>query len=547
MSRSTSGSTPIPPFTARPLLLSALSDAHSQLASTSSKLAKVSTLTELLRQCNIDELPVVVAAMTGAPRQGRFGVGWASLGKAITPSQAAEEQPTVMEMDALFTVLASTGGQGSVAGRHELLSQYLSRCTEAEQEFVYRLLTGGLRQGALDGLMTEAVGKALGVPTATLRRAMTMHGDLPALASLVATEGPQSLDTVRIVVGRAMQPMLAATAASVAEAFDAFGTASVEWKLDGARIQVHIETDETVETVETVDGAPRRVWLFTRNLNDITERLPDVAASLARIPVQSLVADGEVLGLDMDGNPAVFQDTMARVGSDEAQTRHRVALQPFLFDLLHLNGVDLVDQPLSERLALLEQVAPTMRVPGVVTSSIDVALQVQTDALSRGHEGVMVKDATSPYSAGRRGTAWRKVKPVHTFDLVVLGAEWGHGRRTGTLSNLHLGARDPDHNDGFVMVGKTFKGLTDELLAWQTDALLQREVRRSGITVFVRPELVVEIAIDGVQRSSRYPGGVALRFARVKGYRPDKNPQAADTIATLQAMLSSTLTNSDGE
>ncbi len=527
------------------ILLNALSDAHAQLASTGSKLAKVRTLTELLQQCNIDELPVVVAAMTGAPRQGRFGVGWASLAKAAVTQHSPVEHstapltdlPTVMQMDALFTVLASTSGQGSVAGRNELLTQYLSRCTEAEQEFVYRLLTGGLRQGALDGLMIEAVGKALDVPAATLRRAMTMHGDLGALATLIATEGAASLDTVRIVVGRAMQPMLAATAASVEEALGAFSTASVEWKLDGARIQVHVQNVWTDNIGGPSESAQRQVRLFTRNLNDITDRLPEVAAVLSRIEVDSLVADGEVLGLDLDGNPAVFQDTMARVGSDGLQPRHSVALQPFLFDLLHLNGVDLVDQPLTERLALLEQIAPHLRVPGVITSSTDDALAVQNDALSRGHEGVMVKDATSAYAAGRRGTAWRKVKPVHTFDLVVLGAEWGHGRRTGKLSNLHLGARDLQHAGGFVMVGKTFKGLTDELLAWQTAELLQREERRSGITVFVRPELVVEIAIDGVQRSTRYPGGVALRFARVKGYRPDKNPHAADTIASLQAML----------
>lgn len=520
-----------------PVLLQALSDAHAQLASTGSKLAKVSTLTELLRQCDTDELPIVIAAMTGEPRQGRFGVGWASLAN-IAPNEGAHRSahadvaaPSVLEMDALFTQLSATSGQGSVAGRNGLLAVFLGRCSTPEQEFIRRLLTGGLRQGALDGLMIEAVGKALDVPAAALRRAMTMHGDLGALAVAVATQGPTSLDTVRIVVGRPMQPMLAATAASLEEAFGAFGTASVEWKLDGARIQVHVERSDPADTTAA------RVRLFTRNLNDITDRLPEVAAVLGRIQVQSLVADGEVLGLDLDGNPAVFQDTMARVGSDESRPRHSVALQPFLFDLLHLDGVDLVDLPLTERLALLDRVAPGLRVPGVITASIDDALEVQRNALSRGHEGVMVKDAASTYTAGRRGTAWRKVKPVHTFDLVVLGAEWGHGRRTGKLSNLHLGARDPERPDGFVMVGKTFKGLTDELLTWQTEALLQREVKRTGITVFVRPELVVEIAIDGVQRSTRYPGGVALRFARVKGYRPDRDAFTADTISALQSML----------
>ena len=527
--------TPDPGHT--PVQLSALSNAHLALAATGSKLAKVRTLTDLLLLCDTTELPVVVAAMTGEPRQGRFGVGWASLSgfeKRERPSQrsdsdpaAQDESPTVIEMDRLFDELASTSGHGSVASRQTLLSHFLSRCTASEQEFVRRLLTGGLRQGALDGLMIEAVATALQVSPSSLRRAMTMHGDLGALAALVSTNGPEALSTVQIVVGRPLEPMLAATSASVEEAFSAFQSASVEWKLDGARIQVHLDKSA---------GRQPFVKLFTRNLNDITQRLPDVAKMLLSLDASTLVADGEVLGLDLDGNPAVFQDTMSRVGSDESQPHHLVALQPFLFDLLHLNGVDLIDHPLVERLALLEQVAPTLRVPGRITTSLAEAKDVQREALLRGHEGIMVKDAASVYAAGRRGTAWRKVKPVHTFDLVVLGAEWGHGRRTGTLSNLHLGARDPNHPEGFVMVGKTFKGLTDELLQWQTAALLEREVRRSGITVFVRPELVVEIAIDGVQRSTRYPGGVALRFARVKGYRPDRDPASADTIDALRTM-----------
>jgi DNA ligase 1 len=526
--------------------ISDLAQAHTDLAATGSKLEKIRVLTNLLEGCDIEELPIVIASMTGVPRQGRFGVGWASMSQAldatssgseattaieVSADAAASGTPTIVEMDTLFDQLARTSGSGSVAARSTLLHSFIARCSESERSFLWKLVTGGLRQGALDGIMIDAVAKALRVPPASIRKAMTMHGDLGALATMIATDGVDTLDSVRVVVGRPMQPMLAATAASVEEALSAFETASIEWKLDGARIQVHLRRDPGVEP---------ELKLFTRNLNDITDRLPEVSATLQQLDVESLVADGEVLGLDLDGNPAVFQDTMARVGSDESQPRHRVALQPFLFDLLHLNGEDLIDRPLADRLALLDRVASHLRVPGRLTDSLDVALDVQTEALGRGHEGVMVKDAASVYSAGRRGTAWRKVKPVHTFDLVVLGAEWGHGRRTGKLSNLHLGARDPEHAGQFVMVGKTFKGLTDELLAWQTDALLQREVRRTGITVFVRPELVVEIAIDGVQRSSRYPGGVALRFARVKGYRPDRDAETADTITSLQAMLGRT-------
>ncbi len=515
--------------------LSALAQAHADLAATSSKLAKVSVLTSLLEACSADELPIVIAAMTGAPRQGRIGIGWASFALAdaapstdtaptadTRASTDAPASPTVTELDELVTLVAATSGEGSVASRQNHLTMFLRHCSPAERDFVQKLFTGGLRQGALDGLMTDAVARTLQVKPAALRKALTMHGDLGELAQQVAHHGATVLDETRIVVGRPLQPMLAATAASIDEAMAAFGTASVEWKLDGARIQVHID-----------NGI---VTLFTRNLNNITDRLPEVVARLSEIGATSLVADGEVLGLDADGNPAVFQETMSRVGSDEPAAKHRsVLLNPFLFDLLHLNGEDLVGLPLAERLSLLQEVAPSFRVPGAITSDLAQAQLIQTEALQRGHEGVMVKDATSTYDAGRRGTAWRKVKPVKTLDLVVLAAEWGHGRRTGKLSNLHLGARAKD--GGFVMVGKTFKGLTDVLLAWQTDEFLARETHRSGITVFVRPELVVEIALDGVQRSTRYPGGVALRFARVKGYRPDRTAESADAIETVQALL----------
>jgi DNA ligase 1 len=523
--------------------LDRLSTTSAALSATSSKKAKVALLAQVLRDCAATELPVVIAALTGEPRQGRIGVGWSTVydrGHVAAPGSTRvldNPSPSVLEFDLFVDEVAALGGPGSNTARQVLVDSFLARCTADTAAFVRNLFTGGIRQGALHGLMIEAVAEALQIPSARLRRALTFNGDLAELAAMVVEQGPTALDTVTIQVGRPMAPMLAATAGSVAEALADLGRVSIEWKLDGARIQVHVQRDTSSVAAETTQ--PATVTLFTRNLNDVTVRLPEVCAVMSALPVQSLVADGEVLGVDDDGKPAAFQDTMARVGSDEDGPQHQVRLRPFLFDLLHVDGVDLVDRPLHERRQLLLEIAPHLAVPGCMTDSLEEALAIQQDALSRGHEGVMVKAAASTYDAGRRGSAWRKVKPVRTLDLVVLGAEWGHGRRTGWLSNLHLGARDDRPGcspDSFVMVGKTFKGLTDTMLAEQTAALLEREVRRAGITVFVRPELVVEIALDGIQRSSRYPGGVALRFARVKGYRPDRAASTADTISAVWAL-----------
>jgi DNA ligase-1 len=311
--------------------------------------------------------------------------------------------------------------------------------------------------------------------------------------------------------------MLASPAASVAEAVAELGEVSVEWKLDGIRVQIHRRGDE--------------VRIYTRNLNEITSALPGVVAAAERLPVTQAVLDGEGIWIGGDGRPAAFQETVSLIDADAPPE----GIVTFLFDLLHLDGDDLLDAPLRERRARLHALAGDLVVPGVVTADPAVAERVLEEALAAGHEGVVVKAADSLYAAGRRGKAWRKVKPVRTYDLVVLGAEWGHGRRQGWLSNLHLGARDPD--GGFVMVGKTFKGMTDELLGWQTRELLERETGRRGIAVLVRPELVVEVALDGVQSSTRYPGGLALRFARVKRYRPDKAAAEADTIDDLRTLL----------
>jgi DNA ligase-1 len=364
--------------------------------------------------------------------------------------------------------------------------------------------------------MADAVARAAGVPPALVRRAAMLAGDLPEVADRALAGGEAALAGIGLRVLTPVQPMLAATSASVGEAVAACGRSSVEWKLDGARVQAHRAGDE--------------VRLFTRNLNEVTDRLPGVVEVLRSLPVSSVVLDGEVLW--GEERPAAFQETMRRFS---AHAGRGDGLGVWFFDVLHVDGADLLDEPLESRIGVLDRVAGRWRIPGTVTADPDEAAAVLDDALAAGHEGVVVKGASSLYEAGRRGSAWRKVKPVRTLDLVVLAAEWGHGRRQGWLSNLHLGARDPD--GGFVMVGKTFKGLTDELLGWQTEQLLARESGRSGIVVHVRPELVVEIALDGVQASPRYPGGVALRFARVRRYRPDKAPDEADVIADVQAML----------
>jgi len=457
----------------------------------------------------------VAGWLSGVPRQGRIGVGYATVGS--TGGGDSGPPLGVADLDRALSEIQATIGSGSAAARRRLLDDLFARADKAESDFIRRLLTGELRQGALAGLMVDAVAKAAHVPAELVRRALMLSGDLPRTAATALDRGAEGLREVGFELFRPVLPMLASTADSVADAVAPFELSSVEWKLDGIRIQIHRRGDD--------------VRIYTRNLNDITRALPGVVAAVLELPVRGVVLDGEALGMTDDG-PAAFQDTVARIDSDARPE----GVATFLFDVLHLDGEDLLDMPLRERNARLAAVAPELRIPGLFTSSAAEAERVLEDALHAGHEGVVVKDASSTYAAGRRGKAWRKVKPVRTYDLVVLGAEWGHGRRHGRLSNLHLGARDPSTNT-FVMVGKTFKGMTDELLAWQTAALLDREIERRGIAVLVRPELVIEIALDGVQESTRYPGGVALRFARVKRYRPDKEAAEADTIDDLRALL----------
>jgi DNA ligase-1 len=429
---------------------------------------------------------------------------------------------TLSEVDSGFSAIGAVSGKGSAAARKALVGELFGRATADEQRFLVGLLSGELRQGALEGVMTEAVARAADVPVAEVRRAMMLRGSLGVVAAAALSGGSAALAAFGLEIGRPVRPMLAASAPSIEDALAKAGTpAAVEWKLDGIRIQAHL--------------AGGNVRLFTRTLDDITSRLPEVVAVLAKLPVSAAVLDGELIALREGGRPLPFQDTAARTASFES-SGPPVPLSVFLFDALHLDGTDLIDAEDGERHSALARVVPAdLLMPRLVTASAEEATAFFTDALAHGHEGVVVKSLTTAYAAGRRGAGWIKVKPRHTLDLVVLAVEWGHGRRRGWLSNLHLGARDPA-TGGFVMLGKTFKGLTDELLTWQTERLLALEERRDSYTVYVRPELVVEIAFDGVQRSPRYPGGLALRFARVLRYREDKTAAEADTIDTVRAL-----------
>jgi DNA ligase-1 len=495
-------------------LLDAVVIASREVTDTSSRSRKVAILAELLSALDPGEVPLAVGFLAGAPRQGRIGY---STIYGIEHAPAVEASLAIDELDRAIGEIQEMTGSGSAAKRKQILGELLGRATEHEAEFVKRLFTGELRQGALAGVMIDAIAKAAGVSGEIARRALMLSGDLTRTAEIAMTTGEEGLRGVGFEIFRPIFPMLASTAESMSDAVAGFDRASVEWKLDGIRIQIHRRGDE--------------VRIYTRNLNDITHTLPGIVDAVRRLPVRQAVFDGEALWMADDG-PATFQDTVSRIGSEAPPE----GIVTFLFDLLHVDGDDLLDAPLEQRAARLEAIAPELRIPAVLTSDPSEGERVLDEALRAGHEGAVVKDAASRYSAGRRGKAWRKVKPVRTYDLVVLGAEWGHGRRQGWLSNLHLGAREPKAGE-FVMVGKCFKGLTDELLRWQTKELLERETGRRGIAVFVRPELVVEIALDGVQSSTRYPGGVALRFARVKRYRPDKRAEEADTIDDLRALL----------
>jgi DNA ligase-1 len=508
------------------VLFEELALASRTVAATSKRTEKIAALATVLRQAAPDASGAAVAFATGNALQGRIGVGWATIAD-VRPDPASQPTLTVSDVHTAIDELAAVTGGGSVARRRELLRELLAKATEPEQQMIRAILGGELRQGALDGVMAAAVAKAADVSLAEVQRGAMFTGSLATAARVALTEGSPGLAAIELSPTHPVQPMLAAPAASVADALNETGLASVEWKLDGARIQAHRSAGD--------------VRLYTRNLNDVTDRLGGVVEVVRALPGGDLVLDGEVLGVDDTGTPRRFQDTMGDFGADATGigTGRGQGLQAFFFDVLHA-GSSLVDEPLSTRREVLAATVPDFsRLPAIVTADPDEAERFLARALTAGHEGVMVKDLDAPYDAGRRGGAWRKVKPVHTLDLVVIAVEWGHGRRQGWLSNLHLAARGAQGE--WVMVGKTFKGLTDELLRWQTERFLELKLGegtgRDGHVVYVRPEQVVEIALDGVQVSTRYPGGVALRFARVRRYRDDKAADQADTIERVQAML----------
>jgi DNA ligase-1 len=521
--------------------LSELVEASGRVAETRSKKSKIGVLADLLRRTAPDEAAIAVAYLSGQLPQGRIGIGPAAVRAAMEVAPALEPGLALAEVDAAFTAIAGASGPGSAREKAERLGVLLGRATGDEQRFLVRLVLGELRQGALEGMVAEAVAAAANLPPERVRRAAMLAGDLPAVARAALAEGEAGLAGFALDLFRPLSPMLAQPAGDVGEALGRLGEASLEHKLDGARIQVHKGGDE--------------VRVFSRSLHDVTAAVPEVVAAARALPARSAILDGETIALREDGAPHPFQVTMRRFGRrlDVERMRAELPLATFWFDLLHLDGADLIDEPQRRRFAALSQLAvgasyeeagggtttAGVLVPSLVTADPAAAEAFLRTALDRGHEGVMAKDPAAAYAAGSRGSAWLKVKPAHTLDLVVLAAEWGHGRRQGWLSNLHLGARDTERG-GYVMLGKTFKGLTDRTLEWQTREILAREIGRDRWTVHARPELVVEIAFNDLQESPRYPGGLALRFARVVRYRGDKTAADADTFAAVRDLYRKT-------
>jgi DNA ligase-1 len=505
--------------------LEALARLSRLVGETRSRLGKIDKLAELLRQLTSEEIPIGVAFLCGELPRGRIGIGPAALREASAAPSAPSPSLTIADVDRALFEIASISGPGSASERAHHLRALFSRATKEERDFLFRLLLGEVRQGALEGLMVEAIARAASLPLAAVRRAFMMESDLGAVARAALVEGDAGLARFRVRLFRPILPMLAQTAEDVGEVLKRMGSAAFEHKLDGARVQAHKSGSE--------------VRLFTRGLNEVTESAPEISERVRGVPAREVILDGEVLALRSDGKPQPFQTTMRRFGRklDVEAMRRELPLTPFFFDCLYLDGEPLIDRPAAERFTALSLAAPPeLLVPRRVTADAAEAEAFYREAVAAGHEGVMAKLLEAPYEAGGRGLSWLKLKRAHTLDLVVLAAEWGHGRRRGFLSNLHLGARDPA-SGSFVMLGKTFKGMTDEMLAWQTGRLLELESARDGGTVYVRPELVVEIAVSDIQASPHYPAGMALRLARVKRYRPDKSAAEADTLDAVRALL----------
>jgi len=508
------------------MLFAELTSTSRRIGATRARLEKIGLLSDLLRRLAPDEIDPAVAFLSGQLRQGRIGLGHAAARAAAGASAAPASTPvlTIAEVDETFSRIAGLSGPGSTGERQRALGGLLARATEEEKDILVRLVLGELRQGALEGIMGEALARAAQVPASEVRRALMLSGDLSAVARAVLTEGQSGTARFRLEMFRPLLPMLAQPSADVEDALGRLGEAAFEYKLDGARVQVHRAGDE--------------VRVFTRGLNDVTAAVPELVEAVRTLPARSLILDGEVLAMRPDGAPHPFQTTMRRFGRrlDVETLRAELPITPFFFDLIHLDGADLFDAAEGERAAALSALAPGLTIPRLVTADPAAAEAFFDEALARGHEGVMAKDPASLYEAGSRGFSWLKVKPAHTLDLVVLAVEWGNGRREGWLSNIHLGARD-ETTGAFLMIGKTFKGMTDAMLAWQTQRFQELAVSTDGYTVQVRPEQVVEIAFNDVQVSPRYASGMALRLARVKRYRDDKTAAQADTIQTVRAIL----------
>jgi DNA ligase-1 len=505
------------------MLLNDLVETSARVRNASGRLAKIGHLADLLRRAGPDEIGIAVSYLSGEVRQGRIGVGYAALrDSAGTPAMVPSL--TLGEVDKRLDRIMATRGAGSAAERKRLLAELFGAATEAEQGFLFMLLIGELRQGALEGVMVEAIARAAELPVAEIRRAVMLSGQLAPVAEAALGKGRGDLGRFAIEVFRPLRPMLAQTAEDAGEALGKFSPAGFEYKLDGARVQVHKSGSE--------------VRIFTRELNDVTAAAPEIVTAVAALPADSLILDGEAIVFRPDGMPQPFQVTMRRFGRklDVEAMRAELPLSALFFDCLYRDGDTLIDRPQDVRASVLAEALPAaLRVPRLVTGDAEAADAFVREALARGHEGVMAKALDASYEAGARGAGWLKIKRTHTLDLAVLAAEWGHGRRRGWLSNLHLGAYDED-SGGFVMLGKTFKGMTDQMLAWQTEKLQALATGTDGHVVQVRPELLVEVAFNDIQASPHYPGGLALRFARIKGYRPDKRPEEADTISTVRAL-----------
>ncbi len=507
------------------MLLQRLVEVHDDLRRTRSRNAKRDAVAELLAEAEPSEVALVATYLSGRLTQRRTGLGWQSW--RDVPPPAGSASLTLTDVDRAFETVSRAQGAGSRAARAEELSRLLALATVAEQGYLRALALGEVRQGALDSVLLDAVAAAASVPVTAVRRAAMFTPDSGEVAQAALSGGETELTRFGLEPGRPLRPMLASPAPDLAEALASVPAGDdcfVDRKLDGVRLQVHRVGEE--------------VAIYTRSLDDITERLPGVVDAVRALDVERVVLDGEVL-LVKDGRPRPFQETASAVGRTGALAED---LHVTWFDLLHHDGEDLVDTALTERLRRLDAVAPADQVvqrlhltdPDEKSEAADAAGFFEA-TIRAGHEGVVVKHGSSPYAAGRRGSSWVKVKPRHTLDLVVVAVEWGSGRRQGKLSNIHLAARGEDGEP--VMLGKTFKGMTDEMLAWQTERFLELETRRDHHVVHVRPEQVVEIALDGVQQSSRYPGGVALRFARVLRYREDKPVSEIDTLDTVRSML----------